>query len=86
MIADTNESIAKNKNIKPRARANCLPTELFFSQCGHLASWFTKELKRKVSPQWPQLTLHIPGTGDISLLLVLFLTVGVYKTMILRHD
>lgn len=36
--ANTKASIAKNMNIRPRARANCLPTELFFSQCGHLAS------------------------------------------------
>lgn len=36
--ASTNDSRAKNRNIKPRARANCLPTELFFSQWGHLAS------------------------------------------------
>lgn len=38
IIAITRDSKAKNKKIKPLARANSLPTELFFSQCGHLAS------------------------------------------------
>lgn len=38
VIANTSDSIAKNKNINPLALANSLPTELFFSQCGHLAN------------------------------------------------
>lgn len=85
-IANTRDSIAKNKNIRPRALANSLPTELFFSQCGHLASWLTNELNKNVSPQWPQFTLHIPGTGEMSLVAGLFLDVGLYKTIILWHD
>lgn len=84
--ASTNDNSARNRKIKPRALANCLPTELFFSQCGHLASWLTNELNRNVSPQWPQLTLHIPGTGEMSLVLGLFFAGGVYKTIIFRHD
>lgn len=38
MMAIIKASKAKNKNVKPRALANSLPTELFFSQWGHLAS------------------------------------------------
>ena len=74
---------ARIEKIKPRARANSRPTELFFSQCGHLASWLTKELKRKVSPQWPQTTRHMPGTGEMSAFVGLFLAGGEYKTIIL---
>lgn len=51
ITAISKASIAKNTNVRPRARANFLPTELFFSQWGHRASWLTSELNKKVSPQ-----------------------------------
>lgn len=86
MTARTNVIMAENRNSMPRVRANSLPTELFFSQCGHLASWLISELNRNSSPQWPQFTLQRPGTGEMSVFVGLFLGVGVYKTISLWHD
>ena len=85
-MANIKDSTARKRNIRPRARANSLPTELFFSQCGHLASWLTNELNRNVSPQWPQFTRHIPGMGEMSLVFWVFFAVGEYKTIIFLHD
>lgn len=86
MIPNTIDTRARNMNMSPLARAKSLPTELFFSQCGHRASWLTNELNRNVSPQWPQLTRHIPGMGEMSLALGVFFAVGEYKTIILWQD
>lgn len=84
-IARMIERKARNRKIKPRALANSLPTELFFSQCGHLASWLNSELNKNVSPQCPQLTRHIPGTGETSLVVGFVFTFGEYRTMIFWH-
>jgi len=80
-IKSTNK--ARTKNIKLLLLAKLLPTELFFSQWGQRARPLMRELNKKVSPQWPQSTLHIPGTGERSMVLVALIVPGVYKTIIL---